>query len=177
MAKDASVKRDQEKAKEQQRQAIAAAVAGARKVVSDSETITNTPTGGLKAETWNQIITAALSAWAQTRTETLIADGSMNAQVSRETGIQPDPHDIAIVRSILPELADRAASIDWSQPLAEWSSDRMIAFLMAAWRLISRAEAAYGFSVEGYGVNRWIQREYPFPISLGILRSTQSRAS
>jgi hypothetical protein len=47
----------------------------------------------------------------------------------------------AIVGSILPELADTAA-VDWAQPLAAWSRDQMINFLLLAWRLIGEAERA-----------------------------------
>ena len=40
----------------------------------------------------------------------------------RLTGLNPSPCDTAVVRSILPTLADQAA-IDWSQPLEAWSKD------------------------------------------------------
>ena len=59
----------------------------------------------------------------------------------RLTGLSPSPCDIAVVRSILPALADQAA-IDWSQPLSTWSKDTMVNFLMFAWQLIGQAELA-----------------------------------
>jgi hypothetical protein len=46
--------------------------------------------------------------------------------------------DIAVVRSILPGLAD-TAGVDWSQPLAAWTRDQMTSFLLVAWRLIGEA--------------------------------------
>ena len=62
-------------------------------------------------------------------------------QTIRFTGLDPDPCEVAVIRSILPTLADGSA-IDWSQPLASWSPDQMTGFLLSAWRLIRTAETA-----------------------------------
>jgi hypothetical protein len=48
--------------------------------------------------------------------------------------------EAAIVRSILPELAD-TAGIDWSLPALSWSPDQMVRFLLLAQDLIVAAEA------------------------------------
>ena len=59
----------------------------------------------------------------------------------RTTGLTPSPGDVAIVRAILPQFTDQAG-IDWAMPLADWSEDVMTDFLLLAWQLITKAEAA-----------------------------------
>jgi hypothetical protein len=79
--------------------------------------------------------------WISARAEQAIAEGRDTEEMIRSTGLRPDPCDVAVVTSILPELADKAA-IDWSQPLSAWPKNVMTNFLMLAWRLIGEAEAA-----------------------------------
>ena len=59
----------------------------------------------------------------------------------RLTGLSPSPCDSAVVRSILPTLADQAG-VDWTQSLNAWSKETMTSFLLLASRLISEAETA-----------------------------------
>ena len=59
----------------------------------------------------------------------------------RHTGLSPSPCDVAVVTSILKELAEKAG-VDWELPLQSWSKDMMTNFLMLAWQLINKAEAA-----------------------------------
>lgn len=121
--------------------ATAAAVAGARKIASSSGPLMNTPVGRLGDDQWGWIVAAVIFGWIEVRVEQAIAEGLDQEQTVRLTGLSPSPCDVAVVRSILPTLADTAA-IDWTQPLAAWSKDTMSAFLLAAWNLIRKAEIA-----------------------------------
>lgn len=121
--------------------ATEAAVAGARKVALADTPTMNTPVGRLNARQWGMIITSVIFAWTETKVEQAIAEGMSSEQTIRLTGLDPDPCDVAVIRSILPALADGSA-IDWSQPLASWSPDMMTNFLLSACRLIRAAETA-----------------------------------
>jgi hypothetical protein len=120
--------------------ATSAAIAGARKVALSSGPLMNTPIGRLGDRELGLIVTAALFNWVEARWQQAIAEGRDAEEMVRFTGLQPSPGDSAVVRSILPALADQAG-IDWAQPLAAWSSDTMTRFLLLAWRLIGEAEA------------------------------------
>ena len=102
--------------------ATAAAVAGARKIASSSGPLMNTPVGRLSDDQWGWIVAAVIFGWIEVRVEQAIAEGLDQEQTVRLTGLSPSPCDVAVVRSILPTLADTAA-IDWTQPLAAWSKD------------------------------------------------------
>jgi hypothetical protein len=121
--------------------ATAASVGGARKIALSSGPLMNTPVGRLTDHEWGMIITAAIFGWVETRVQQAIAEGLDQEQAVRLTGLTPNPSDVAVVKSILNELAD-TARIDWSQPLSSWSPDTMIGFLMLAWNLIIKAETA-----------------------------------
>jgi hypothetical protein len=130
------------KENEWQDKATAAAIAGARKIALNSTGLPpTTPVGKLNDLQWGWIITAAIFGWTQTRVEQAIEEGLDQEQAVRQTGLTPSPCDVAVVRSILPTLADQAA-IDWSQPLEAWSKDTMANFLLLAWQLIGAAEIA-----------------------------------
>jgi hypothetical protein len=119
--------------------ATAAAVAGARKIALNSQPLMNTPVGRLSDHEWGMICTAVIFAWIEVRVQQAIAEGLDQEQAVRLTGLSPDPCDVAVVRSILPALADKAG-IDWALPLQAWSKDQMTSFLMVAWRLLGEAE-------------------------------------
>jgi hypothetical protein len=120
--------------------ATEAAIAGARKIANSTSLPAKTPVGQLSDSQWGWIITGAIFAWVQTRVEQAIEEGLDQDQAVRITGLSPSPCDVAVVRSILPELADKAA-IDWSQPLVAWDRDTMVNFLLLAWQMIGKAEA------------------------------------
>lgn len=127
---------------EWQRKATDAAIAGARKIALNSTGLPPmTPVGRLSDHQWGWIVTAAIFGWIQTRCEQAIAEGLDQEEVVRLTGLLPSPCDVAVVRSILPELANKA-SVDWSQPLSAWPKDTMTSFLLLAWQLIVKAEIA-----------------------------------
>jgi hypothetical protein len=119
--------------------ATAAAVAGARKIALSSGPLMNTPVGRLSDHEWGMIVTAVIFGWIEVRVQQAIAEGRDSEETVRRTGLSPSPCDVAVVRSILPELADKAG-IDWALPLQAWSKDQMTSFLMVAWRLLGEAE-------------------------------------
>ena len=119
-----------------------AAIAGARKIALNCKNLpTMTPVGRLSDQQWGWLVTAAIFGWIQTRVEQAIEEGLDQERAVRLTGLSPSPCDVAVVRSILRMLADQAG-VDWSQPLSAWSKDAMVNFLLLAWQLISKAEAA-----------------------------------
>jgi hypothetical protein len=127
-----------------QAKATDAAIAGARKIALNSSGLPPmTPVGKLSDLQWGWLVTAAIFGWIQTRVEQAIAENLDHEEAVRLTGLSPSPCDVAVVRSILPTLADQAA-IDWSQPLETWSKDTMTNFLLLAWRLMTVAEIARG---------------------------------
>jgi hypothetical protein len=120
------------------RQATAAAIAGVRKVTGEAP-LANTPVGRLSDLQWGWVVTAAIFAWTKMRSEQAIADGRDQERMILATGFSPDPCDVAVVSSVLGELAD-TAGIDWDLPLKAWPKDVMVNFLSLAWALIRRAE-------------------------------------
>ena len=130
---------------EWQDKATAAAIAGARKVALTFKGKQGIPGGtqvmSLSQAQWGMIVTGAIFGWIRTRCEQAIAEGLDQEEAVRITGLSPSPCDVAVVTSILPKLAD-TAGVDWSLPLSAWSKDTMTNFLLLAWQLINKAEAA-----------------------------------
>jgi hypothetical protein len=122
---------------EWQDKATAAAVAGARKVALTFKG----QVANLGDAQWGMIITGAIFGWIRTRCEQAIAEGLDQEETVRMTGLSPSPCDVAVVTSILRELSEKA-DVDWELPLKSWSKDTMTDFLMKAWELINKAEAA-----------------------------------
>jgi hypothetical protein len=152
-----------------QSKATAAAIAGARKIALNCQGLpTATPIGKISDLQWGWIVTAAIFGWIETRCAQAIEEGLNQEEVVRSTGLSPSPCDVAVVRSILPELAD-TAGVDWSQPLAAWSKDTMTNFLLLAWQLITKAETA-----RDHGPNKilrkpqtWSEKGDALPFALG----------
>jgi hypothetical protein len=126
---------------EWQREATAAAIAAARRVVAGIGPLMTTPVGRLSDTEWGWIVTAGIFGWVQARCEQAIAEGLGQEAAVRRTGLSPSPCDVAVVAAILPKLADRA-DIDWSAPLSAWPKNTMVGFLMLAWQLITESETA-----------------------------------
>lgn len=127
---------------EWQRKATEAAIAAARKIALNSTGLPPmTAIGRLSDHQWSWLITGGIFAWIQTRVEQAIEEGLDQEQAVRATGLTPCPADVAVVRSILLTLGENAG-IDWSQPVAAWSTDVMVSFLLLAWQLIKTAEIA-----------------------------------
>src|SRR5262249_11834992 len=105
-----------------QREATAAAIAGARGVIStDGPIPPGTPVGRLSETEWGWIRAAMLLTWIHKRAEQATADTQDSERNVRRTALDPQPWDAGAVAAILPELADTCAdTVDWSKPLAEW---------------------------------------------------------
>jgi hypothetical protein len=124
--------------------ATAAAIAAARRVVLGNEAAINmnTPVGRLSDIEWGWIVSSAIFAWVQVRAEQAVVEGLDTERAIRVTGFaRGEPWNAGAIAAILPGLGDDA-SIDWSQPLAAWSRDAMIAFLQKALALVRKAEIA-----------------------------------
>jgi hypothetical protein len=125
--------------------ATAAAVASAKKAVSAIKgpggIVGTKQVGALSDLDWGIIATAVIFGWIQVRVQQGIAEGISQEEAVRSTGLSPSPCDVAVIASVLPTLAD-TAGIDWRLPLQAWSKDVMTDFLLLAWQLITKAEAA-----------------------------------
>jgi hypothetical protein len=116
-----------------QRRATAAAVAAARNIVLGDGTAVNmnAPVGRLSDTEWGWIVGAVIFAWIATRAEQATAEGLDTERAIRVTGFaRGEPWDAG------------AAAVDWSKPLADWSRDAMIDFLLRALTLIRSGEIA-----------------------------------
>src|SRR5262245_22249653 len=102
-----------------QERATAAAIAAARKLVTEDTTINkNAPVGRLGDVEWGWIIAAILFAWISTRAEQAAVQELDTEQCIRMTGLDRNPWDAGAIAAILPEVAD--VKVDWSKPLCEW---------------------------------------------------------
>jgi hypothetical protein len=133
-----------------QRDATAAAIAGARGVVqTDGPIPPGTPVGKLSDIEWGWVLSGMLFAWIGKRAQQAAAEQLDTEQTIRMTGLDPEPWDVGAIVAILPELADACPDIDWSQPLAAWSRETMAEFLLTAMRLIRKAMVARDLSEKG----------------------------
>ena len=133
-----------------QRNATAAAIAGARGVVQmDGPIPPGTPIGRLADTEWGWIIAAVLFAWIGKRAEQAAAEQLDAERTIRMTALDPQPWDAGAVAAILPELASTCGAIDWSQAVTAWPRDTMIEFLLTAMRLIRKSMIARDLSDKG----------------------------
>jgi hypothetical protein len=133
-----------------QRDATAAAIAGARGVVQmDGPIPPGTPIGRLSETEWGWILAAMLFAWISKRAEQATAEQIDTEQLIRMTTLDPQPWDAGAVAAILPDLADACTGIDWSKPLTAWPKDDIVEFLLKAMRLIRKATIARDMSEKG----------------------------
>jgi hypothetical protein len=124
------------------REATAAAIAGARNIVlgNGARINMNTPVGRLRDLEWGWIITAAIFAWIAVKAEQATSEGFDVEQTIRMGMLDPSPWDTGMIETILSRLAD--VPVDWTKPLADWSRDEMIAFLLTVLDLIRQATVA-----------------------------------
>jgi hypothetical protein len=133
-----------------QRDATAAAIAGARGVVQvDGPIPPGTPIGRLSDTEWGWIAAAILFGWISTRAHQAVAEQFDTEQLIRLTALDPQPWDAGAVAAILPELADACSDLDWSKPIGAWPREDMIAFLLKAMPLIRKAMSARDLSDKG----------------------------
>ena len=131
-----------------QRDATAAAISAARQVLL-GPIPPGTPIGRLSDTEWGWIIAAVLFAWIGKRAEQATAENLDTERTIRMTALDPQPWDAGAVASILPELADACAELDWSKPLTAWPKDDIIEFLLKAMPLIRKAMIARDTSDKG----------------------------
>jgi hypothetical protein len=124
-----------------QAKTTASAIAEARKIAQGSGLqLSNTPVGKLSNTQWGWLLSAAIFGWITTRCQQAIAEGIGQEEAVRMIELSPSPGDVAVIRSILPMLAE-TVKIDWARPLADWSKDEMTSFLLRAWLLANNANA------------------------------------
>src|SRR5215831_4667082 len=130
-----------------QRDASAAAIAGARGVVrTDGPIPPGTPIGRLSDTEWGWILAAILFAWISARAQQAAAEQLDAEQTIRMTALDPEPWDAGAVAAFLPELADACSHLDWSKPLTAWPRKGIIEFLLKAMPLIRKAMIARDMS-------------------------------
>ena len=131
-----------------QRDATAAAISAARQVLLGPIS-PGTSIGCLSDTEWGWIIAAILFAWIGKRAEQATAEQLDTEQTIRMIALDSQPWDAGAVASILPELADACAALDWSKPLTAWPKDDVIEFLLRAMPLIRKAMIARDLSDKG----------------------------
>jgi hypothetical protein len=133
-----------------QRDATAAAIAGARGVIrTDGPIPPLTPIGRLSDVEWGWIVAAVLFAWISVRARQATSEEIDTERTIRLIALDPQPRDAGAVMTILPDLADECSGIDWTKPLTAWPRETMVEFLLKAMRLIRRAMIARDASEKG----------------------------
>jgi hypothetical protein len=134
-----------------QREATAAAIAGARGVVQmDGPIPPGTPIGRLSDGEWGWVVAAILFAWIGKRAEQAAAENLDAERTIRMIALDPPAWDAGAAAAILPELVDACAGVvDWSKPLGEWPRETIIEFLLKAMPLIRKAMIARDMSESG----------------------------
>jgi hypothetical protein len=136
-----------------QRDATAAAIAAARGVIQmDGPIPPGTPVGRLSDTEWGWIISGVLFAWISKRAEQATAEQIDTEQLVRLVALDPPPWDAGAAQAILPDLVDACPGIDWSKPLAAWSREDIIEFLLKAMALVRKGMIARDFG--GKGITR-----------------------
>jgi hypothetical protein len=125
-----------------QRQATAAAIRSARKMIGDGVVPANTPVNHLSDEQLGWLLCAGICSWIATRAAQAVDEGQAAIEMRiRDTGTKPPPWDAGAVETILGELG-AMGGIDWSVPIGSWPKDTILRFLCAAFDLIAKAIAA-----------------------------------
>jgi hypothetical protein len=125
-----------------QRQATAAAIQSARKMINDGVVSRNTPVGHLSDEQLGWLLCAGTCSWIATRAAQAVNEGNAAVEMNiRNTGTAPPPWDAGAVETILPELG-AMEGIDWGVRVFDWPKDTMLLFLSRAYALMCGAIAA-----------------------------------
>jgi hypothetical protein len=133
-----------------QRDATAAAIAGARGVVqTDGPIPSGAPIGRLSDIEWGWIVAAILFAWISVRAQQAAAVNLDTERTIRITALDPQPWDAGAVAAILPDLANACSDFDWSKPITDWPRETMVEFLLTAMRLIRKSMIARDLSEKG----------------------------
>lgn len=129
---------------EKLRQATAAAIASARKIIDGEGVIPHgTPVGKLSDIELGWLISAGIASWISKRSEQSCTDGfnlRKSEDAIRNTGSAPSPWDTGAIATILPKVAE-IPGIDWSMPFGEWPRETIIKFLWASHHMVTWAYA------------------------------------
>src|SRR5262249_31150108 len=133
-----------------QRDATAAAIAGARGVIHVGGPIPpGTPIGRLSDIEWGWVTAAVLFGWISKRAEQATCEQLDTEQTIHLTALDPQPWDAGAVAAILADLPDACSRIDWWRPFTAWSRDEVVEFLLMAMRLIRKAQVARDWGEKG----------------------------
>jgi hypothetical protein len=148
-----------------QRQATAAAIASARKMIGNGVVSPGTPVGHLSDEQLGWLLCAGTCSWIATRAAQAVDEGQAAIEMNiRNTGTAPRPWDAGAVETILPNLG-AMSGVEWNVPIGNWPKDTMLLFLCEAYRLISGAIAARdrsaGITAPQAPLNDAIPFDYP----------------
>ena len=133
-----------------QRDATAAAIEAARGVAQMGGPVPpGTPVGRLSDTEIGWMFSASLFAWICKRAEQATSEQLDTERTIRLTALDPTPWAAGAVAAILPELVDACAGLDWGKPLAQWSREHIIEFLLKAMPLIRKAQIARDLSAKG----------------------------
>jgi len=125
-----------------QRQATAAAIGSARKMVGSGVVHPDTSVGGLSDEQLGWILCAGICSWIATRAAQAVDEGNATIEMNiRDTGTAPPPWDAGAAKTILSDLG-AMSGVDWTVPIGSWSKEVMLRFLCTAYELMARAIAA-----------------------------------
>ena len=125
-----------------QREATAAAIKSARKMIGEGVVHPETSVGGLSDEQLGWLLCAGICSWIATRSAQAVDEGNAAIEMNiRDTGAEPPPWDAGAVETILGDLAN-VDGIDWNVTVLEWPKETMLLFLCDAHRLMSKAIAA-----------------------------------
>jgi hypothetical protein len=125
-----------------QRQATAAAIESARKMIDSGVVHPDASVGGLSDEQLGWILCAGICSWIATRAAQAVDEDTAAIEVNiRDTGTVPLPWDAGAVETILGDLAN-VEGIDWNVRAFDWTRDTMLLFLCEGYRLMSKAIAA-----------------------------------
>jgi hypothetical protein len=124
------------------RQATAAAIASARKMVGDAGVPPDTPIGHLSDEQLGWLLCAGICSWISIRAAQAVDEGNAAIEMNiRDTGAAPPPWDAGAIETILPDLG-AISGIHWAVPIGGWSKSTMLLFLCTAYELMVKAIAA-----------------------------------
>jgi hypothetical protein len=125
------------------KQAFCAGLAAARDLIGDEGPIRpGVPVGRLTEVEWGWFVSTVVSTWVRTRSEQAATEGWDYERAAHATGLEPDPWIEGAVAAILPKLAETCPNLAWDKAVGEWEKRDIVAFLIAAFGLISHALAA-----------------------------------
>jgi hypothetical protein len=125
-----------------QRQATAAAIESARKMIGDGMVPAATPVSHLSDDQLGCLLCAGTCSWIATRAAQAVDEGRAAIEINiRDTGTEPPPWDAGAVETILSDLG-AMSGVDWTVPIGSWSKEVMLRFLCTAYELMAGAIAA-----------------------------------